>query len=147
MPPAPQPPFAGLLRRFGSIAYEGLLLTAILFVSTWLCLFFTRVLEPSVARHVLQLWLLTVTAAYFVYCWTRSGQTLPMKTWRIRVTTIDGGALSLSLALRRFGLALLTPGIGFVWALLDRDGQFLHDRLCDTRLLLSEKPRDAADDD
>ena len=131
-------PAAGLARRAGSILYEALLLTALLFIFTWIFLFFGRMLEPALARHLLQAWLLVLTGSYFIFCWTHSGQTLPMKTWRIRVVTRDGGALSVSVALRRYLLALISLGacgLGFVWALVDKDRQFLHDRLAGTRLV------------
>ena len=61
-----------------------------------------------------------------------------MKTWRIRVEAADGGPVRPGQAARRYlfawaGAAAL--GIGFLWALLDRDGQYLHDRLAGTRLV------------
>jgi uncharacterized RDD family membrane protein YckC len=61
-----------------------------------------------------------------------------MKTWRIRLQTKSGNRLSLNRALLRMGLATigyLTVGISILWALLDRDQQFLHDRLAGTRLV------------
>ena len=89
-------------------------------------------------RHVLQLWVVAVCGAYFVWFWSRGGQTLPMKTWRIRVVRLDGAALDRALALNRYLLALLgllAAGLGFAWALVDRDRQFLHDRLAGTALV------------
>jgi len=88
---------------------------------------------------LLQLWLLIVVGAYFVYCWHKSGQTLAMKTWQVRVARADGSGLPVSLAAGRFLLAvcgLLFCGAGFVWAFVDRDHQFLHDRLLGTRLFV-----------
>jgi len=76
--------------------------------------------------------LLAVFAAYFLWCWLRGGQTLAMKTWRIRlVARKDHGRLSPQAALLRFTYALfLVPTlIGIFWAYVDRDSQFLHDRL------------------
>ncbi len=35
--------------------------------------------------------LLLVVFAYFGLCWTRSGQTLGMRAWRIRLEGADGG--------------------------------------------------------
>ena len=130
---------AGLARRAGSMLYEALLLTALLFVFTWIFLFVGQLLDPALARHLLQAWLALLTGAYFVYCWTRSGQTLPMKTWHIRLVTRAGGAISMSLAVRRYLLVLLSLsacGLGFAWALFDREKQFLHDRLAGTRLVM-----------
>lgn len=120
------------------MVYEALLLAAVLFASTWLFLYFCRTLEAALARHLLQAWLFVLTGAYFVYCWTHGGQTLPMKTWRIRLITQEGGAVTARVAIKRYLFALISlaaGGLGFVWALMDRDRQFLHDRLAGTRLV------------
>jgi uncharacterized RDD family membrane protein YckC len=133
---------AHLARRFASICYEILLLAAILFAAGWMFLAVERLLPGALARPLFQLYLLAVCAAYFIYCWTRSGQTLPMKTWRIRLVTLQGGALSIGRASSRYVLALAgiaLAGGGFWWALIDRDGQFLHDRLAGTRLVSEER--------
>jgi uncharacterized RDD family membrane protein YckC len=61
-----------------------------------------------------------------------------MKTWRIRLESASAGPVDRARAVRRYVLAVLgaaTLGIGFLWAFLDRDGQFLHDRLSGTRLV------------
>ncbi len=121
------------------MAYEALLLTAILFICTWIFLFFAQALDSAIARPLLQLWLLLLAGAYFVYCWTHGGQTLPMKTWRIRLVTLDGGTVTTGTATRRYLLALVSLaacGLGFAWALCDRDRQFLHDRISGTRLVM-----------
>lgn len=132
---------ASLGRRAGSLCYEMLLLTALLFIAAWLFLVINPLLPGALARPLFQLYLLAVTAAYFIYCWTRSGQTLPMKTWRIRLVTKDGAALAANKAAQRYLFALAgtaSCGTGFLWALIDRDRQFLHDRLAGTRLIKDE---------
>ena len=94
-------------------------------------------------RPLFQLYLLAIGGAYFVYCWSHGGQTLPMKTWRFRVVRADGAPLSTARALHRFALALLgflALGLGFLWALVDRDRQFLHDRLAGTALVDAPLP-------
>jgi uncharacterized RDD family membrane protein YckC len=129
---------AGLGRRLASLSYELLLLTAILFVSGWAFLGVGTVLDPVLARPLLQLWLLAVAAVYFVYCWTHNGQTLPMKTWRMRMVMRDGRALHLRQGIKRFLFALLSIGLcglGWAWALFDPDRQFLHDRLAGTKIV------------
>jgi uncharacterized RDD family membrane protein YckC len=89
-------------------------------------------------RHALQAWVLFVAGAYFVGFWTRGGQTLPMKTWRIRVVRWDGQPVGVGRAVHRYLIAMLGTaalGLGFAWALFDRDRQFLHDRLAGTALV------------
>ncbi|MCI0354493.1 MAG: RDD family protein, partial [Acidobacteria bacterium] len=82
-------------------------------------------------RHALQLFILAVFAAYFLWCWLRGGQTLAMKAWRIRLIDVSPTRALLRLALATL---LLPTGISLIWALFDRDRQFLHDRLAGTRL-------------
>jgi uncharacterized RDD family membrane protein YckC len=109
----------------------------VLFISAYLFLALAQGLLSPAKRPLFQLWLVCVLAAYFVYCWKRSGQTLAMKTWRIRLARADGAPLTTKLALARFLVALpgvLIFGIGFWWALIDPERQFLQDRLCGTRI-------------
>jgi uncharacterized RDD family membrane protein YckC len=142
-PQAAPAAIAGLARRIGSLAYEALLLAAILFICTWIFLFFAQALNSNLVRPLLQDWLLVLSGAYFVYCWTHGGQTLPMKTWHIRLVTRDGGAVPPGVALKRYLYALCSfgaCGLGFAWALVDRDRQFLHDRIAGTRLVMRTNP-------
>ena len=99
---------------------------------------FGEATEPP-RRYWLQFCLYLVAGFYLLWCWLHGGQTLAMQTWRIRL--IDGEAQTLTLwrVLQRYLLAsagLLFFGAGFLWALFDREGQFLHDRLLGTRLML-----------
>ncbi len=129
----------GMLRRLASMLYESILLFAIAFFATWVFQFAAGTLHIEGWRlHLLQLLLLVVFASYFLWCWLRGGQTLAMKTWRIRVVTKNGHArLRPGAALLRFIYALLLVPtlIGIAWACVDRDRQFLHDRLAGSLLL------------
>ncbi len=132
---------AGLGRRLASLCYEALLLTAILFVGGWAFLAVGKTLDPLLARPLLQIWLLALAAVYFVYSWTHSGQTLPMKTWRMRLIGRDGGTVGARQGCCRFLFALLgiaAGGLGWAWALVDPERQFLHDRLADTKIVKTE---------
>ena len=85
---------------------------------------------PPAWRHLLQLALLAASGAYFVLSWTRGGQTIGMRAWRIRVVAADGGALPWPRALLRFAVALVSfaaCGLGFLWCLLDRERRAWHD--------------------
>lgn len=129
----------GLPRRLASMLYETLLLAAILFIAGAL---FTAVFQPplSVAlRYLLQLYLLLVAAAYFIWIWLHGGQTLPMKTWRLKLASADGQALKPRQAILRFIFALIGIALGFgiLWALFDRDRQFWHDRMAGTKVVMS----------
>jgi len=116
--------------------YEALLLFAVGFFASWLFFFASggRDATGGWLRHVLQLFIALVLAAYFLRSWLYGGQTVAMKAWKIRLVDVTPEKALLRLALA----ALLVPtGVSVFWALFDRDRQFLHDRLAGTRLALS----------
>lgn len=121
-----------------SMLYETLLLAAVLLSASLAFLVVSPDASSTVMKPLFQLYLLGVTGGYFTWFWTHGGQTLAMKTWRLRVISSDGNKVSLSQAVIRlvFALAgLLLAGAGYFWAFLDRDRQFLHDRLAGTRIV------------
>lgn len=125
----------GLLRRLGSMGYEAILLFAVAFFAAWLFYFASGGADATHGwpRMTLQIFIGFVFAAYFLWSWLRGGQTLAMKAWGIRLVHVTPRK-----ALLRFALAaLFVPSLlSVLWALFDRDRQFLHDRLAGTRLVL-----------
>jgi uncharacterized RDD family membrane protein YckC len=133
----------GVARRLASGLYDLLLVVALVLIATFPFLAFFGDSTHGWRRHALQVWVVFVAGAYFVGFWSHGGQTLPMKTWRIRLVRADGGRVGIARGIHRFALALLGTGalgIGFAWALFTRDRQFLHDRLAGTLLVESEQP-------
>jgi uncharacterized RDD family membrane protein YckC len=128
----------GLFRRAACAIYELLIIAALVLVATFPFLAVAGDATGGLRRHLLQAYVLAVVGAYFVGFWIRGGQTLAMKTWRIRRERADGARVEPARALRRYLFALAGTaalGIGFLWAFLDRDRQFLHDRLAGTRIV------------
>jgi uncharacterized RDD family membrane protein YckC len=126
----------GLPRRLASMVYEAILLFAVAFLAAWVFFLASggRDATAGAMRHLLQLCIGLFFAAYFLWSWLRGGQTLAMKAWRIRLIDITPASALLRLILA----ALLVPtGISLIWALFDRDRQFLHDRLARSRLVLA----------
>jgi uncharacterized RDD family membrane protein YckC len=154
-------PLVSRLRRFACMLYEAVLLFGVVFIADYLFDTLTQSRHALMFRHERQLWLFLVIGAYFVLCWRR-GQTLPMKTWNIRLIDRDGKPPTLLRACLRYVIAwvpvLLAAGLVwalhtatglpatvslivfaplavFVWSWFDPEGQFLHDRVLGTRLL------------
>ena len=132
----------GLSRRLASIAYDLLLVTALLMVVTG----FVFLARGGSAFDPRGLWfrilLLTGWWAYFAWSWASGGQTVGMRAWRLVVTHRDGTAVSLITATLRFLAACLSAlafGLGFIWCLIDRDGLTWHDRISGTVLVLRSK--------
>ena len=144
-----------LRRRLASMVYEGILLFGVAFIAAYLFLALTQSKHPlpDPIRQVFQLYMFGVIGAYFVWCWRHGGQTLPMKTWKMRVECSDGTALSRRRAWLRYTLvwvsllpaltvysfgqkwALALVALPLAWPLIDRERQFLHDRLAGTRII------------
>jgi len=132
-----------LMRRLGAISYDTLLVIALLmFVST---LFLINrggeAVEPYTLPH--QITLLVVIYVFFVGFWSRSGSTLGMLAWGLRVETADGKVPSITMASVRFIAAIVSwipLGLGFLWQLWDKDQLTWHDRLSRTRLRHYPKP-------
>ena len=129
----------GMLRRLLAMCYEILLLSGVVAVT----LILPHVLIGAFAHRLataMVLWahLFLVLLVYCIWFWSHGGQTLAMKTWKIRLVTSTGQPVRPAQALLRYLLcwpSLCLGGIGIVWALLDRDGQFLHDRMAGTQLV------------
>ncbi|HEX3895796.1 MAG TPA: RDD family protein [Rudaea sp.] len=88
-------------------------------------------------KILMQALVLAFTAGYFVLSWTRGGQTIGMRAWKLRLTMRDGSRVLLTAALLRFFLAclsLILLGAGYWWSLFDPQRRTLHDALSDTRM-------------
>jgi len=141
MSAAPPLEAPGIARRLACALYELLILTAVVLIATFPFLALVGDATQGWRRHLLQVWVVGVAGAYLVGFWIRGGQTLAMKTWRIRLVRDDGGPVSAARAIHRYLLAILglaAAGLGFAWALFDPQHQFLHDRLAGTALVLSD---------
>ena len=132
---------AGLRRRLASMLYESLLLLGVLalvFLVPWLILGVVFGIAPP--GWLAWIHVVTALGAYFVWYWRRGGQTLAMQTWRLRIVDAASGRLPDDRqCLLRYALAwpsVLFFGAGLLWALFDRDRQFLHDRLAGTCIVL-----------
>ena len=83
-----------------------------------------------------------LTGLYATWSWRRGGQTLGMRPWRIAVTGDDVQPPSLPSLWVRYAVASVSlglAGLGFWWALIDRDRLTWHDRASGTRMI--RRPR------
>ncbi|HRM70230.1 MAG TPA: RDD family protein [Thauera phenylacetica] len=137
----PSAELAGLRRRLASMLYESMLLLGVLAL-TFLVPYLMLGIAAEFAPPGWLLWLhvFGVLGVYFVWYWRRGGQTLAMQTWQLKIVTgADGRIASAARCWLRYALAwpsVLLGGIGLAWALVDRDRQFLHDRLAGTCIVL-----------
>ena len=144
------------------MTYEAVLVFAVVFAVSYALLATMQWSYPlpPVPRALLQGALFVAAGAYFVLCWTRTGQTLALKAWRLKVIDSDGRPPRCGRAIARYVLAwhLWLPGLaiaaalqlgvvstvvvlavsfGFllVPAVVDRQRRLLHDILTGTRVV------------
>jgi uncharacterized RDD family membrane protein YckC len=140
---------AGVLRRFGAMLYDLLLVLALLFIVTALFLPFTggEAITPErsvLVERIYQAVLLFVVVVFFCLFWTWRGQTVGMLAWRLRVERSDGTLLTWRDALLRLGgacVSLAALGLGYFWIWIDRDRLAWHDRWSGTRVVVTPKRR------
>lgn len=129
---------ASLPRRAAAICYDLLLFAGLAMVLTLaLVLFRAGEAIPPASRWYEAL-LLAAHFAFFGISWTRGGQTLGARAWKLRVTAMDGRDLNWRQAALRYlsaWILLLPPGLGFIWGWRDPDGLCWHDRLSGTRVV------------
>ncbi len=135
------PYFVSLRRRLASMLYESLLLLGILSVGFMLPEIALGAIDLLPPPAITGLHFVVVIGIYFIWYWRHSGQTLAMQTWKIRLESVRGGTpepWQLGLRYVLTWPSLLFFGVGIVWALVDRDRQFMHDRLAGTRLVRAD---------
>ncbi len=156
-----QAPDASRAKRFASMMYEGVLLFAVIFLADMVFDILTQSRHGLMFREGRQVWLFIAIGAYFLVCWHRGGQTLPMRAWHIKLVGDQGYRASFKQLLLRYFLMWLLPlaGMALIHALviatnwpaiymfaivapflafiptLGSDRQFLHDRLAKTRII------------
>jgi uncharacterized RDD family membrane protein YckC len=152
---------APLVRRMAAFLYEGVLLFGVVFATG---LVFAVVMHQDSGmklRTPLLGVLFVVIGLYFIGLWVRSGQTLAMKTWHLRLVGDSGRPITPRRALVRYlasyvwflpplalanalhlpnGWAIAGLLVGWIMlyalsALLNPRRQFWHDVLCDTAIV------------
>jgi uncharacterized RDD family membrane protein YckC len=145
-------PRAGLLRRLAALLYDGFLVAAI-----WMLLGFMlqlifgpdtnqlvdgRVQTDPLLDTILFLLMVASSSGFYIWFWTRSGQTLGMIAWRIKLESIDGGLITPLQGVIRFLAAwpaFFMLGAGYLWLYLDPLGDAAHDRLSRSKVVLVAK--------
>ncbi len=125
------------LRLAACLLYDGLVVLALSFTLALGFILLFGDASHGLKRYALQLFLWLGVGLYFVWCWRKSGQTLAMQTWQLKLSRGHANLLNWPQALIRYALASLSLGafgLGFVWAVFDREGLFLHDRLLNNRI-------------
>ncbi len=153
-----------LLRRLACFVYEGVLLFGVVMVAGFAYSTLTQQRHALSGIAGMQAVVFVVLGVYFAGFWSRTGQTLAMQTWQIRLVGASGERVPLLRAVARYLLswlwflpallslylsglkgggpafAALTAGVVAYAALawLRPDRQYWHDAICRTRLVMAQ---------
>ncbi len=120
-----------LIRVYGSLIYELFALVPIWMATGFIFIYFLDDFFGAYRRPIFQIYLWLISGVYLTYCWTKSGQTLAMRAWKLKI--ISGrGALTKKLAWKRYiyaTLGALIGGMSFIWALTNKKHLYLHDQI------------------
>lgn len=143
---------AGLWRRLAALLYDGFLVAAIWFVLGYVVQAFAgtdsnqlvdgQVQTDPVVDSILFLLMMGSALGFYLWFWIKSGQTLGMIAWRLRLESASGGLITVPQGLLRWLLAwpsFFILGLGYFWLYLDPNGDAIHDRFSGTRVLLLPK--------
>ena len=151
-------PPAGLFRRLGALFYDSLIILAVVMMAGGIVV---AVLEALVAAGLLSyapyadasdflgkhpFWSLVYTAylafvwLYFiVFFWTRAGQTLGMRAWKIEIQNLEGGRITVTQALIR--LATSAFGLSNLSVPIDPKKRGFHDIWAKTQVVVLPKAK------
>lgn len=112
-------PPASLIRQFAAMLYDSLLIMALLFVVVGFSIAVNKG-EAIENRPVIYLSLFLVVLVFYGWFWSKSGQTLGMRVWKIRIVSEFGGNPNWSISFLRILFAIFSIacfGMGYWWRL------------------------------
>ena len=119
--------------------YDGLLLLSVFFCATFILLLSLDDGAIESSNLTYNAFLILLAYLYFCWHWVKGRQTLGMRSWTIFVINESDTTLNWRQATLRYAassLSLIIFGLGFVWALFDKNKQALHDHLSKTKLVV-----------
>lgn len=128
---------AGLFRRLAAITYDLFLLFALFMLVGFVGVALTGGEENE--SPLFKLAVILVPVFFYGYFWRKSGQTLGMLAWRLRVQTLKGQPINLKQTLLRLLgglLSWLCLGAGHVWLKFDREGRTWPDLFSNTQVVV-----------
>ena len=128
-------PSASLIKQLAAMLYDSFLILAILFVATVIALLFNKG-EAIESSPVFTLYLVLVIFLFYSWFWSKCGQTLGMRVWKIQIINDYGRNPAWQVCILRLVFAVFSIaclGLGYWWRLFKP--YTWHDRLSQTRII------------
>ncbi|UCX05687.1 RDD family protein [Shewanella glacialimarina] len=146
-------PRASFVRRLGAMIYDALLAVAVYMIAgaigfgVFYGLYTTGIISLGGYEHisdtlnntpiyqgVYQLWLALCVGGFYALFWSKGGQTLGMRAWRLKVQHPNGQNLSFITACARVIWSIL--GLGNLFILLNSDKLALQDKMTRSEIVI-----------
>ncbi|MDG1733233.1 MAG: RDD family protein [Thalassotalea sp.] len=147
-------PRAGFRRRLGSYIYDALIALAVFmmvgYIGIGIMIYLDHLGIINIVRNSFEIdwhktpifyqilfhsWNLVWVSYFFIYFWSKKGQTIGMRAWRLKVQNTDGSLISAKTAIKRLLFTLL--GLGNLLVIFDRKNKLsLQDRLTNTEVVV-----------
>ena len=122
--------YAGLFRRLMAIIYDLFLLIALLFIATAAAMVLNQgnAIQPGQPLYPFYVvYLLIISFIFYGWFWTHGGQTLGMKTWKMKLQQENGQAITWPLRFTTAIISWAAGGMGFLWSLFHPQRRTWHD--------------------
>jgi len=132
---------ASLLKQLAAMVYDSLLIFAVLFLASAIALVFNHG-EAIEHNPMFTFYLVFTVFIFYAWFWHKSGQTLGMRVWKIRIIDEYGANPGWGVSFLRLGFALVSLlcfGLGYLWRLFTP--YTWHDRISGTRIIDLSTPR------
>ncbi len=145
---------ANLWRRLAALIYDAFLLFAITLAYFTLLTLLKAIListqpiedfQPGLLLQCIMMlgWLAALIGYYYI-SWRKQGQTLGMKSWRLKLQQADGSLATPEQCIKRSLLASLSlaiGGMGYLWCLVPPAKACLHDIYSATEVVVLPKTK------
>ena len=128
-------PPASLIKQLAAILYDSMLIFAVLFFVGAIAIMFNHG-EAIESSPWFSLYLLLTVFTFYAWFWNKSGQTLGMRVWKIRIISETGDNPGWGVCYLRLISALVSIlcfGLGYWWRLFKP--YTWHDRFSKTRII------------
>ena len=128
-------------RQLGSLGYECITTVALIFTIGFITSAILGSTHLNLLRSVVGTTILLGVSAYYILCWTTSGQSLAQKAWGLKILSRTGTPITTATAAKRmilsivFNLTLIGPALLFA----AKDNQLPHDKILGTLVTATDK--------
>ena len=125
-------------RRLAALVYDAFIVFSFLLFVTAIALTVTQRDSFLDYRITYLSYLILCLGLFLTWLWKKSGQTLGMLAWKIKLVDNNHHLLTWKKAWLRYFISVVSVGCGagLLWCLIDKNKQSLHDKLSNTKVIL-----------